>query len=622
MNKKILLALHRATQLGMVAMAGVFLVSCSATTASSAISSQAQSTGSATQIVQVTDIQNNTVSAVAGTLSGGGSNPQNGQPPQPPSGENGEGKESPPEKPSGESSGNQAASPSAVAGASTNGKGGKPAAQKSSQESASSQDGSVSAVAGASTSKQENGAPGTPPEGGMGGQQFTAGTETITFTLTSSTIISLENGSSTGTGTQEDIKVGSVLEISLNPNNEATSVVVKNLSGSGTVSNGTAANTITETGTITGKTYTSSGKDENALRVDGATTTLKNITVDKNSGDSSSTENGDFYGANAGLLALNSANVTITGAKITTNAVNGNGIFSYGEGTVVTVKDSEIQTQQNNSGGLQTAGGGTMNAENLKITTQGASAAAIRSDRGGGTVQVTGGEYTTNGTGSPAIYSTANITVSDATLTAGASEGVVVEGENSVTLNNCTLTGNMQGTYGKGSSENIQNIMIYQSMSGDAEQGNASFSANGGSITAKNGDMFYVTNTSCDITLKNVKLEMADGNLLHIAGNDASRGWGTAGSNGGEATLTADSQTMQGAIEVDSISTLALTMQNKTTFTGTINSGGQAGEVDVILDGTSKWVLTGDSYITSFTGDTANIEANGFTLYVNGSALK
>ena len=132
---------------------------------------------------------------------------------------------------------------------------------------------------------------------------------------------------------------------------------------------------------------------------------------------------------NAAFLAENGANITITGGEVTTDAVNGNGIFSYGNGTVVNVSGIKIRTSQRNSGGIQTTGGGVMNAENLDIETSGNSSAAIRSDRGGGTVTVKGGTYTTNGTGSPAIYSTADITVSDAALTANNSEGVVVEGK-------------------------------------------------------------------------------------------------------------------------------------------------------------------------------------------------
>ena len=478
-----------------------------------------------------------------------------------------------------------------------------------------------------------NGAPGEAPSGDApggqmpGGSSFEASGESITFTLTDDTAITLEYLQGSDEGNADDIAVGSVLEVVLDEDNQAVSVTVRNLNagggfgGSGEVTNGTSANTITEDTEVDSETYTSTGDDENALRVDGATVTLKDITIEKTAGSSSNTEDGDFYGLNAGLLVLNGATATITGATVNTSVTNGNGVFSYGEGTVVNISDSTIRTTENNSGGIQTTGGGTMNATNLDVETQENSAAAIRSDRGGGTVNVDGGSYVTNGTGSPAIYCTADISVSDATLTANASEGVVVEGKNSVALTDCEVTGNMSNTYNGDSDENIHCIMIYQSMSGDADVGEATFSAEGGSITAKTGDMFYITNTDCEITLKDVAFTLANDVFLRVEGNSSSRGWGTEGANGGDVTLTADSQEFTGNILVDEISSLALTMKNGTSYEGAINPDGDGGTVDVTLDDNSTWTLTGDSYITSFDGDTSNITANGYHLYVNGEQV-
>ena len=478
-----------------------------------------------------------------------------------------------------------------------------------------------------------NGAPGEAPSGDApggqmpGGSSFEASGESITFTLTDDTAITLEYLQGSDEGNADDIAVGSVLEVVLDEDNQAVSVTVRNLNagggfgGSGEVTNGTSANTITEDTEVDSETYTSTGDDENALRVDGATVTLKDITIEKTAGSSSNTEDGDFYGLNAGLLVLNGATATITGATVNTSVTNGNGVFSYGEGTVVNISDSTIRTTENNSGGIQTTGGGTMNATNLDVETQENSAAAIRSDRGGGTVNVDGGSYVTNGTGSPAIYCTADISVSDATLTANASEGVVVEGKNSVALTDCEVTGNMSNTYNGDSDENIHCIMIYQSMSGDADVGEATFSAEGGSITAKTGDMFYITNTDCEIPLKDVAFTLANDVFLRVEGNSSSRGWGTEGANGGDVTLTADSQEFTGNILVDEISSLALTMKNGTSCEGAINPDGDGGTVDVTLDDNSTWTLTGDSYITSFDGDTSNITANGYHLYVNGEQV-
>ena len=471
-------------------------------------------------------------------------------------------------------------------------------------------------------------AQGTPPEKPSAyTDEFVEDGSKVTFTLTDSTEITVERNGTTEQGSAEDITVGSVLQATLGEDGSALSVTVKSLDGgmsglggSSTVTNGTAANTISENVTESDATYSSIGNDENALRVEAADVTLSGITVNKNGGSSSNTENGDFYGQNAALLALNGANVAITDSTFTTDAVNGNAVFSYGGGTTVTISDSVIRTSQRNSGGIQTTGGGTTIASNLDVETQGNSSAAIRSDRGGGTVNVTGGKYVTNGTGSPAVYCTADITVQGAKLTANASEGIVVEGKNSAAITDCDVTCEMSGTYNGDSDENIHAIMIYQSMSGDADVGEARFSAEGGSVTALAGDMFYVTNTACTIALRDVDFTLANGVFLRVEGNSSSRGWGTQGANGGDVTLTASEQTIEGDIIVDGISSLDMTLTD-CTLTGAVNSANSGGEVSVTLAGGTKWTLTADSCLSEFNGDISAVESAGYHLYVNGEQL-
>ena len=584
---------------------------------------QSEENQSDSVIVQVTAVEGDQITADVGTLTTASADASgNGAPGgEAPSGE----------APGGDDSGNGAPgeAPSGEAPGGDNSGNGAPGEAPSGEAPGGEAPGGDDSGNGAPGDAPSGEAPsGDAPGGQMpGGSSFEASGESITFTLTDDTAITLEYLQGSDEGNADDIAVGSVLEVVLDEDNQAVSVTVRNLNagggfgGSSEVTNGTSANTITEDTEVDGETYTSTGDDENALRVDGAAVTLKDITIEKTAGSSSNTEDGDFYGQNAGLLVLNGATATITGATVNTSVTNGNGVFSYGEGTVVNISDSTIRTTENNSGGIQTTGGGTMNATNLDVETQGNSAAAIRSDRGGGTVNVDGGSYVTNGTGSPAIYCTADISVSDATLTANASEGVVVEGKNSVALTDCEVTGNMSNTYNGDSDENIHCIMIYQSMSGDADVGEATFSAEGGSITAKTGDMFYITNTDCEITLKDVAFTLANDVFLRVEGNSSSRGWGTEGANGGDVTLTADSQEFTGNILVDEISSMALTMKNGTSYEGAINPDGDGGTVDVTLDDNSTWTLIGDSYITSFDGDTSNITANGYHLYVNGEQV-
>ena len=479
---------------------------------------------------------------------------------------------------------------------------------------------------------QGGGTPPDMPEGDMGGSSFTESGETLTIDITDAAIV--KNGE---TVSSTELSVDDVVQVTFDDSGSAATVEIVSggmgggFGGSSQVAQGSSANTISEDGTYTDVAYTSTGDDENALRVDGATVTLDGITVDKSAGATSNTENGDFYGVNAALLATNGANVTITNAKVTSSAQNGNGVFSYGSGTTVNISDSTITTTADNSGGIQTTGGGTTNATNLNVTTSGNSSAAIRSDRGGGTVNVDGGNYVSNGYNSPAVYSTADITVKNATLTANNSEALVIEGKNSIALENCTVAGNMSDTKGSSSEENVHNVMIYQSMSGDADVGTSTFSMTGGTLTAKNGDMIYVTNTHCVLTLSGVtiKSEDAGGALLRVVGNSASHGWGTAGSNGAQVEFTADNQTLNGDIVVDTISTLNMKLTGGSTFTGTVNivdnaQGGTAvsNNAVVTIESGCTWTLTGDCVITSLT-NSGTINFNGYTITLaDGSVLR
>ena len=510
----------------------------------------------------------------------------------------------------------------------------------------SDSDSSNSSAGGQAPPDAPSGQPGsgeTPPDLPAGGSSFTAGEERVTLDFSAAAL--------TENGEQVDLSAlseGDVVTVAVGSGSAVSSGEIVSLGGpdgtngpgnmggpgggfggSSTVTQGSSANTISEDGVYSNETYTSTGDDENALRIDGAAVTLEGITVDKSAGATSNTENGDFYGVNAALLATNGATVTITNATVTSSAQNGNGVFSYGSGTTVNISDSTITTTADNSGGIQTTGGGATNAENLTVETSGNSSAAIRSDRGGGTVKVTGGVYTSGGYNSPAVYSTADITVKNAVLTANRSEALVIEGKNSIVLENCTVSGNMSDTQGASSDENVHNVMIYQSMSGDADVGTSVFSMTGGSLTAKNGDMFYITNTHCILTLSGVTLrnEDADGALLRVVGNSASHGWGSAGSNGAQAEFTANAQTLEGDIIVDSISTLELTLTGGSSLTGTVNivenaQGGAAVGSNAVVSSDSgcTWTLTGDCVISSLV-NSGTINFNGYTITLAGGTV-
>ena len=431
--------------------------------------------------------------------------------------------------------------------------------------------------------------------------------------------------------TLDDIKEGDVVAITLDDDGNVATITVQSMGGGqggpGSQASGVdsydAANEYSSDETVSDTSLESTGTDENAALVsNGAEVTFSNDAISRTSSDSQGGDNSSFYGVGAAVLATDGT-AYVKGSTVTTDSKGGAGLFAYGDGTVY-VADTDITTQQDTSGGIHAAGGGKLYAWDLNVETNGESSAAIRSDRGGGTMVVDGGTYTSNGVGSPAVYCTADIAVNNAELTANGSEAVCIEGLNSLRLYNSNLTGNMSDD---DQNDTTWTVILYQSMSGDSEVGNSTFQMDGGTITSKNGGLFYTTNTECTITLKDVDITYNDDNefFLQCTGNNNQRGWGQSGANGSDCNFTADSQDMKGNVIWDSISDLDFYMTNGSTLEGAFvndesNAGnGGDGYCNVVIDKDSTWTVTGDSIITSLSNAGTITDADGKTVSIVGT---
>lgn len=450
-----------------------------------------------------------------------------------------------------------------------------------------------------------------------------------------------KSDSSTKEISLSDLEEGDIISIELDEDGEAAVITILSRSGgmgmnggqSQGVSSYDAATEYTEDTTVDGESIESTGTDENAIHAyNGANVVLKNMKITRTSSDSTGGDNSSFYGVGAAVLDTDGTTY-ISNSTIDTDAKGAAGAFAYGDGTVY-ISDTTISTAQDTSGGIHVAGGGKLYAWDVTATTQGESSAAIRSDRGGGTMVVNGGTYTSNGTGSPSVYSTADISVNNATLTANGSEALCIEGLNSAHLFNCELTGNMPDS---DQNDCTWNVILYQSMSGDSEVGNSTFEMVGGSLTAKNGGMFYTTNTESTFVLSDVDITYANDSdfFLRCTGNANERGWGTMGENGADCSFTGISQEMEGNVIWDSISQLDFYMTEGSTLTGavvqddTYANGNTGGYCNLYIDADSTWVVTGDSTVTSLdcagtvvdaSGNTVTIKGSDGTVYVKGSS--
>ena len=442
-----------------------------------------------------------------------------------------------------------------------------------------------------------------------------------------------------------DIQEGDIVSITLDEDENAASITVMSMEmdgqgqpggdgqgapgqgGPGGQSQGvdsyTAVNEYIEDTTVSNETIESTGTDENAALISsGANVTLDNDTITRTSADSQGGDNSSFYGVGAAVLATEGT-AYVKDGSVTTDAAGGAGLFAYDDGTVY-ASGTTVETTQDTSGGVHVAGGGTLYGWDLDVETNGESSAAIRSDRGGGTMVLDGGNYVSNGVGSPAIYSTADIAVSNASLTANGSEAVCIEGLNSIHLYDCDLTGNMSDL---DQNDNTWTVILYQSMSGDSEVGNSTFQMDGGSLTSENGGVFYTTNTESTITLNNVDINYNDDNefFLQCTGNTNQRGWGQAGANGADCHFTGISQDMQGNVIWDSISDLDFYLTDGSSLTGAVvddeSYAGEGGEgyCNVYVSADSTWTVTGDSTVSSLENEGTIVDGNGKTVTIQGT---
>ena len=442
-----------------------------------------------------------------------------------------------------------------------------------------------------------------------------------------------------------DIQEGDIVSITLDEDGNAASITVMSMEmdgqgqpggdgqgapgqgGPGGQSQGvdsyTAVNEYIEDTTVSNETIESTGTDENAALISsGASVTLDNDTITRTSEDSKGGDNSSFYGVGAAVLATDGT-AYVKDGSVTTDAAGGAGLFAYDDGTVY-ASGTTVKTTQDTSGGVHVAGGGTLYGWDLDVETNGESSAAIRSDRGGGTMVIDGGNYVSNGVGSPAIYSTADIAVSNATLTANGSEAICIEGLNSIHLYDCDLTGNMSDL---DQNDNTWTVILYQSMSGDSEVGNSTFQMDGGSLTSENGGVFYTTNTESTITLNNVDINYNDDNefFLQCTGNTNQRGWGQSGVNGADCHFTGISQDMQGDVIWDSISDLDFYLTEGSSLTGAVvddeSYAGEGGEgyCNVYVSADSTWTVTGDSTVSSLENEGTIVDSNGKTVTIQGT---
>lgn len=350
--------------------------------------------------------------------------------------------------------------------------------------------------------------------------------------------------------------------------------------------------------------FSNEESDKTSVSIETGNFRINNSTIDK-TGDSTVSA---MDGSNAAVKVHSGATLELFLDGINTNATYSPGV--YADGGKVTITGSTITTVSSYSSGMVAANGGTVISNYSKVETAGENSSAIFADSSG-KVNVFGGTFKTNAINSPVVLAKGDVSIGNgASLTSLQSDGIVVDGNHSVSFNDSSL--NVSG-------ENYKGINLYQSGSRD-DSSSVLFSAANSSVTTNKGDAFYITNTKAVINLNNNTISSNSGNFMKV---EASQ-FGNNGANGGDVVLNMIRQNANGNVIVDDLSKLQMDLSDGSVFQGAINSDNNDGIVSLKMSQDSQLVLTGDTYLTSLEdADTtySNINFNGHDLYVNGEKI-
>jgi len=381
--------------------------------------------------------------------------------------------------------------------------------------------------------------------------------------------------------------------------------------------NGAGAYTIAADVSESQKTYYSEQPDENALRVEnGAMAGIDGASVEKRAGDASSLENSTAYGLNAAILVHAHAQLLLTNSDVTSVSLGGGGAFAR-QGRLQLEKTA-VRTTGDSSYAVMVSKQGSVTAQDANLSTQGVSSPALIVGAEGEAL-LEGGIAATAGLDSPVLSIAGNATINHATLRANNSQAITVNG-GTVALTDCAVSGRMSDAAGPSAQTPPYCVSLAQEAGSGSDM--SSFSMVRGALTAQRGDLFFVTNTKASIYLEGVALSLSDGSvLLRAVGNDDPHVQGSSGKVGADCAIIVKNQALVGDILTDALSSVSLTLRGETTYTGTINTANTARAAKVTLEDGAVWTLTGNAYLTSFTGQVGSIVTNGYTVFVNGVAL-
>ncbi len=198
----------------------------------------------------------------------------------------------------------------------------------------------------------------------------------------------------------------------------------------------------------------------------------------------------------------------------------------------------------------------------------------------------------------------------------GQNAAVAVTTAGQCTLDGCVVTANALGAFGLyvSGEQSLLDAMNCHVVTSKASSP-ALVAADGGTLNVTSGTLFaegtdspcILSNGNAQITLNSASVTASSGAFLTVAA--------------GTLTLNLIHQTAAGSALIAEDAFLSLHLTSGSAFTGALGDELPA-RASVSLDETSKWVLTGDTYLSELVNADrthANIESGGFSIYYDSN---
>jgi outer membrane autotransporter protein len=352
--------------------------------------------------------------------------------------------------------------------------------------------------------------------------------------------------------------------------------------------------------TLEDSSINTSGDDAKGLHVFDANSQIRgtNLTITTSGAAASGAEadNGGFIELNGGaisthgdkangLFGTDNGKVTAGGITITTVGADAYGAFAQNGGELTLNPGTVIQTSGKGSYGLYALSGGNISGNGVMVTTFGGlgvllntgdGVAALTGSMGPGTITLQNSTITANGPGANGIAVSgvgSSISLTNSSILSAQGSGASVNNGGNLTLAGSNLTALVHGFVAAG---------------GTAEAPN-SIRVSGGSVTTVLGDAFQVQNGATNINVSNGATVTGNSALLRVLDSPAET----------VVNLTANHANLFGDLFADSASQTTVNLTESTVLTGKVNPPPLGLGVDMTIDGSSQWVMTGSSSVKS-----------------------